>query len=382
MTIKQHLRAEEFLKLQALELMRSCPVLTEQERYEQVLIAQKLRNIFFTVTGFPIPVNAGATLTRNAYTTPFSQPTVITDVISMFDFKINDPGLANWNNNMPRFLLQLLEFGGDGSYGADFFGLSSLQTSPQEFIVGHEKNYSAALGDIAVPDEQLFDTLGKHLEFAPRLLKPYQRLQARWLLNNNMPTTGPEPQLTPQLGFRGVRTLETSNPYGYLTPRVNAEVKAYIKHNDPETFLLELQIPFAGLPTLGATSLPFRTEPNERPLLVLGAISNLEGCQADLYDESKYHLFTIIDKRTNEPGVFVPEYKSIPLALWCPSNDFRNPNMYHMWAVPHFLEPRAQLLVTLTNGLQPASTGGGTWQIPAATRSSQAARIVFLCRTV
>jgi hypothetical protein len=390
MKFKRNIQPRDFLKIETCEALQNCKILSNEERYEQARFAQQVRNAWFTATSSPIDVTgagAGVNTTNPivGYNPTFSDPIIITDLLSMFDFKINDPLIAttHWNNNTPRLLLQIREYGGDYSYGQDFFGLSSINTTGQEFITKYEKNRSARLGAAVPLDQNMWDRLGKHIDFVPRLLKPYQRLQVQWLLNNFMPTllAGVGVQISPQVGFRAVRVLKPDNPYSYFTTSVDRRIRNYIAGSKPETFFLDVQFPFANIPAAGLDAQAVKTEQNDRPLLILGAICNLQGVQADLYDESKYYQFTNVDTRINQPGASAPAYKRVPLALWCPDSEFRNPNMFNMFPVPHLLEPGAQLRINITNGLQPTTTGN-TFQLTASTPSGQDVRITFLCRTV
>lgn len=361
--------AKEFFKAQCIEALDHKAALTIEERYQQVKFAQRVRNFWFTATSPPFSAT-GDYGPRIAATPRLSEPVVITDILSMFDYtdstSFGVPGLEPPG----RILLQVMEYGGkSGAYGEAFWGLSA--PTFQEFLVKHEKtNSQTALSTIA-------DIQGKLLNFVPRLLEPYQALQVTF-----DPNTALDLQLLaqPQLGFRAVRALPLDDTYAYLKQRADVSVNNYVKGSNPVTFLMELQIPFAQLPTLGKTAV-FKTEQNDRPLLVLGACSNIEGAQGGLYDEAQYYNFTLIDQPLNYPNK-TPFYTDVPLSLWAPNTDFRTANLFNIWPVAHFLEPGAQLRVTLTSGLiAQFDPAGGFFTQSLATRSSQAARITFLCRT-
>jgi hypothetical protein len=359
---KKNLSSRDFQKILTCETLGEGR-LSRKERLEQARFAQKVRNCWFTATanlpeaatidGFPL----------QGKTPSFGDAVILTDILSMVDY-VNDVG----SMNIPRFLLQLRSYGGQVSDGEDFFGLAAF--APQEFITKHEKNR----GTLGVANE-LTDTQDKWLEFVPRMLRPYERIQVKWQTEL---AEGAGHFWFPQLGFRGVRTLKPDNPYSYLTTLASQQIQEYIAGSAPDTFFLEVQIPFASLPASGA-SITVKTDPMNRPLLVLGAASNLAGCQADLFDDGEYYQFTRLDAQASSP--LWPAYNSPPLSLWAPDTDFRNTNLFNMWPVPHLLERSAQLRIVLTNGLMP-EVFTHTFQQLASTRSSQPAIITFVCRTV
>lgn len=472
--------ARDMLRFQTCEQLEGCSRLTPAMRYDQAVIAQKLRNFFFTSTLQPSG-SLDPNLRLLARTPAFSDAIVLTDIISMFDYPQSFTPLGS---EFP-IPLEIFEYGGqERSYGLDYFGLTGRVA--QRYIMKHEKNRSIAAGFVApnaVPDLQ-----GRFVNHLPRLLTPFQQLEFdytafhptaatgtiqftgnpgdtetltvngvvfTWLL---APAVGTDIQIggsaaataantlavlqasidplltvarytsdfnpiiinvtfkipgtagnaftlsdtsavvvTPatltggtsaaardnvnlflQSGLRGVRALGADNPYSYFTASTDREIRDYISGTQPETFFLEATLPIASFPALGAT-VQIKTPQMERPLLVLGATSNVEGVQAELVDESKYYTFTFADKPISLVAG-IPLYKAPPLSVWACNSDFRNPNTYNMWAVPHLLERGSQLIIRLTNGLTPDTTGTFTESI--RTKSEQDARIVFLCRTV
>lgn len=374
MKFARNTTAKDFLKIQSVEALDSIQALTGEERYAQAKFAQSVRNFWFTATGAPFSGGAPSGPPFVGQTPRLSEPVVVADILSMVDYIDQTTGGAPGTEPPGRVLVQAQEYGGrHGAYGEDLFSLSS--PTFQEFLFKHEKNRSTQGGALAT----LEDIQGKLLNFVPRLLEPYQNIQARWSFN---PLLDQQLAVTPQLGLRAVRSLAIDNPYTYLKVRADEAIKRYINGSNPTTFFLELEIPFAKFPVLGIGEAVFKTEQSDRPLLVLGACSNIEGAQARLYDESQYYDFTLIDQPINWPPK-TPFYRYVPLNLWAPNTDWRTANLYNMFPVPHFLEPGAQLTVTIVNGyLVQFNAGGGFFLQPIATRNSQEGRISFLCRTV
>lgn len=471
----RNLNARDMLRFQTCEALLGCNQLTQELRYEQVRMTRRLRNFFFTATHHPV-VNPLPNQRLLARTPTFSDPLIITEIISLFDFSTVDP------QTLP---VEVFEYGGrERSLGLDYFGLSGRV--PQRYILKHEKNRSIEAGFVAPAGEP--DLQGRYIGYIPRLLAPFQQLEFDWtayhpgfatgfiavgvanpangetLTVNGVlftfvnvlvnPTdiligaTGPEtianifaelsasanPAITAatyeandsqvlitfgvsgpvgnaftlattavnvtlngatltggslaaatdavnlhlQSGVRSVRVLPNDNPYAYAGASNDAAIRNYIEGSEPETFFLEAVLPFPNFPAVGGT-IQIKTPQMERPLMVLGASTNLEGVQADLVDESKYYQFTVADQPlTKQP--LVPLYKSPPLSLWAANADFRNYNLYHMWAVPHLLDRGCQFVIKITNGLTPDTAG--TFTEIARTKSEQYGRITFLCRTV
>lgn len=360
----------DFLKLLACETLTGQKYLTPEQRYAQACWAQRYRNFFFTATGQSIGLIVGAVSSAIVPPVPgFADPIVITDLISQFDMQVKVAAAAN---NATRFLLQIQQYGGSGkAYGKDFFGLSS--PAPAEFIAKFEKS---STGNLLTTQPE-----SKWLQFTPRMLESYETFHVTWTLQF-APGVDANRRLTPQLGFRAVRALKADNPYSYIRDLADREVRNYINGSDPETVLIEINFPFANIPAAGShVPLVVQTDQQQRPLLVLGAATNLEGCQGDLFDESEQYQFTNVDAVRLIPAVANAYYDAPPLSLWAPNTDFRTPGLYGMWAMPHLLLPGASLKVKLYNGLWP-SVNAPLWGSVATTRGSQNARIVFLCRTV
>jgi hypothetical protein len=362
--------AREMLRFQACEQMLGCSQLTPEMRYEQALTAQRMRNFWSTATLQPRQSIIGTPVNKDIITRSpaFSDPLILTDLINLYDagFSIG--------SGIDRFQMEVFEYGGEErSFGVDYFGLSGKV--PQRYILKHEKNRSTrANPGGAVPDPQ-GDLPGRHIDFMPRLLAPYQQLEFRWNASGGTLVTT---RFFLQVGMRTVRCLAEDNPYSYFTGATDRAIRNYIDGSTPETFFLEVQLPRANFPAVGAT-VEIRTPQMERPLLILGATSNVEGCQAELYDETKLYTFTFADIPTARIAG-IPLYKAPPLALWACNSDLRNYNLYNMWPVPHLLESGTRLIVRLTNGLTPDEAG--VFQETMLTRSEQPGRIAFICRTV
>jgi len=370
--IARNITSRDMLRLLTCEQLLGCSRLTPDMRYAQAVAAQQLRNFFFTATLQPYSVAflfPGGT--RLLARTPiFADPLLVTEIISLYDME---------QSLSQQFLsLEVLEYGGqERSVGLDHFGLSGYV--PQRYLISHEKNRSvqAASGTGLAS----FDLQSRFVGYVPRLLAPGQQLEFDWTnivtaAHIEAPSTT---RLFLQAGLRAVRALLPDNPYAKFSTIADRQICDYIKGSSPETFFLEARLEFADFPAAGAT-VTIKTPQMDRPLLVLGASSNLEGAQAELRDESEYYTFTFADVPiTQVPGVAL--YNAPPLALWASNSDLRNISTYNMFPVPHLLERGAQLIIKLTNGLTPNNTVGGFAET-MLTRGEQAARIVFLCRTV
>lgn len=364
--------ARDMLRFQTCEALLGCNQLNAAERYAQASMAQKLRNFWFTATAQTTadlaPAPPVIPVSVVARTPTFSDPLVITEILSMSDIEVGSDATAT--GYFPT--LQVKEYGGpERSTGLDYFGLSGPML--QRLMLKHEKNFSIALATTLFgPYDDLHPFQIGHV---PRLLAPYQQLEFRWF-----DTVGndEETEVNNQAGIRAVRHLAIDNPYGYFTPSTDADIKNYIAGSVPETFFLEATLRFEDFPAQGAT-VQIKTPQQERPLLILGATCNVEGVQAELYDESKYYQFTVADTPLTRP--VAARYKSVPLALWASHSDFRNTNIYNMWPVPHLLERGVALTIRLTNGTFPNSDGT-TFSSTILTKQEQDARIVFICRTV
>lgn len=386
--ITKALTSRDFLRICSRELLNAGTLaLSDEERYAQAESARTVRNFWFTASARPpaLPISLTTHIPVVGQTPRFSEPVIVTDILSTFDFK---PGLAGPSAMQSRYFLEIIRYGSDdASSGVALFGLPG--PVGQEMITKHEKNNSQAITIGSTPDLTATDTQPKWLPFVPRLLKPYDFIEARWF--PNPPLTDFSDLIQPsirtdawplQLGFRAARIVPTDSPYRYLTMAFQERIKNYIKNEKPETFFMQVSFPFADIPAIGNPPLMVKTPQQGRPLLILGAVTNLEGCQAGLLSEEDYYKFTFLDAqdRVDSLSLFAPT--DVPLNLWAPDSDFRNTNIFNMWPVPHLLLPDAQLSIAVNNGQIPISNAGISFQQTAKTRGSQAARITFLCRTV
>lgn len=205
-------------------------------------------------------------------------------------------------------------------------------------------------------------------------------------------TSGGRTAYNPEADFRAVQVLNAADPYGQLCGRLKSQVCNYIKGYDSETFILDLEIPTANLPAATAT-IAYTTPLQERPLLIYGIATNINGAQIALRDPSVQWDFAIdpkpptiaINNGAVVPGAY-PALRGVPINVLCGNGDLTMHEAYHMLPVPHLLEPNTGLTVKLTNGLRPTGVGGAYAQ-SIDTNNNQGhstgnGHIAFLCRTV
>lgn len=379
----RNITSRDFCKLLTCEQLLKTSQLPASVRYEQARFAQSVRNFWFTATGQQIVVATSLTPQGQpisiASTPRFSEPVIITDVLAMVDYKYNDD-LVEYTRapNLPRFNLTMTSYGGESkSLGEDFFGL----TGPvgQEYITRWERNDS--IGILTSLPQRLLQPDAKLLPFVPRLLAPYETIQIGFQ-SLTQPSVAPpfEFAWNPQLWFRAVRVIREDNPYRYFSNTLERRIQNQIRGAVPETFYLDLEFPHANLPVLNGPAVTVKTPQMDRPLLVLGASCNVEGLQADLWDDSKYYQFTHLDEPLASPKF----YQAPPLNMWCPRVEHRNNNSFNMFPVPHLLEPDAMFRLELFNGLNPqlAAAPPGSFVQEADTENNQPVRITFICRSV
>lgn len=346
------------------------PALTEVERYAAVVEAKRLRNFWFTsqlLSQDDPGISIGVTplLSVTSITPRFSEPVIVTDMLSLFEPPLSkatdEVGILNQ-------FVTVQQYGGQGNaYGRDFFNTDVFLMS--WLTLKHERNRTTTA---AFDRGELLD---KFLPFTPYLLRPYETLRVRYYYSQDA-HAGSNFAFC---GFRALRVLDSNSPYAQLSALADRQVRNYIKGSSPETFFLEVKTTLASLGARETGTVEVRTPQQDRPLLILGATSNVRGCQARIIDEGGYYQFTYQDK-PNDHGfsaILSPHtwYTEPPLSIIAPDTDFRNVNLFNMWPVPHVLEPGASLRILLKNGTIPDE------QQPAATRSSQDVRITFLCRT-
>jgi len=187
----------------------------------------------------------------------------------------------------------------------------------------------------------------------------------------------------PHVGFRGLRVLQESDPYATLDNLATRSITNYINGANPETFFLEVKTTLASLGAIGTGSVDLRTAQQDRPLLVLGAASNVDGCQIRMSSEKDYYQFTYQEKPAAMQFPDAATYHDPPLMLIAPNTDYRNTSLFNMWPVPHLLEAGDSFKIKLSNGCLPGDASNtGTLTQAANTRGEQDVRITFICRTV
>lgn len=385
MNCDKQLNAHDFLRLHLCEGLQSggfvhegsWTALTAAQRVKQVIDAKRVRNFFFTSTilgqetiAVDDPIGQ-ATLTE---TPRFGVPTIVTDMLSMVEFP-----LTNSDGNTTEYLSAKVEqYGGDSAsgYGRDLFELYS--TILTRLLMKHEKNRVA----VAYPPSPgpLPELCDKWISFVPRLIRPFESWRATFIESLfNGPTRRATTYMIPHIGLRGLRVLRDGDPYAQVTPNNQKLIDRYVGSGaNPETFFIELRTTLASLGAAGA-EVTLRTPKFERPLLILGAASNVDGCQAELYDENDYYTFTYQEapKITTAPQ----DYTYPPLQLIAPNTDYRNTNLFNMWPVPHVLETGDVLRLRLRNGCLPSAVANNYSQV-ASTRNDEDVRVTFVCRTV
>lgn len=351
------------------------PALTAAERYAAVMEAKSARNFWFTsyIAGMELD-NAANNARAISFTPRFSQPLILTDMLSMFE-----QGLRP---SVREFLISITQYGGEGAaYGENYF-ITLTAPIMTRLLIKHERNrINNLVGSGGALDiSELYD---KQVGFVPRLMRPYETLKIAY---TETPDDTTIRQVYPHLGFRAVRVLRTDDPYTGFTAQTEKSVRDYIAGSEPETFFVEVRTTLASLGALGAM-LDLRTPQLDRPVLILGAACNVEGLQARLTDELEPFQLTYQDKPNIWPapagrGFAFQQatYTDPPLVLWACNTNYRNVNPFCMWAVPHFVAPGNTLKISVTNGCLPQPNNFLTQT--AATRNSEDVRITFLCRTV
>lgn len=368
----------DFLKTRANQILTGQSRLTPEQRYNEARQARQFRNFWFTATTqydtntIDEASNSG---TVQATTPRFSEPMIITEILNLVDFGLADPSTPP--NLNPPTLMQLTEYGGEArAFGQDYFGASELL--PSRYLLHHEKNRMTTVNNDCGPDVQ-----EKYLPFVPRLIHPFMYLRAVFNFNGLFTPGGPNLTFAPilQLGFRAIKAVGRENPYSYLPKAADDQIRNYINTSDPETFYLTIEtLKGSDLRVLLASvgTIDLKTPQQDRPLLILGATTNIVGAQASLESDAEYYKFTYLDNQPSGPAFF--HYLRVPLNLWATIEPFRNVNSFNMWPLPHLLLPGGQLKVTLSD-LWPFSYGVGEEGI-ISTPGDTPCRITFLCRTV
>lgn len=351
------------------------PGLTPDRRMAEALRARRCRNVFFNAVA-PV-VDSGTALPDTivaAQTQPFGNPVIITDILN-FD----EPYVTGF---YPGVIWQLLRIFTSGvGYQEDFFGAGNLLCSL--FAVGH--NQSNVVANLDAP------SIRQH--FMPYLMRPGQIFQANWELLDVGSIPGARTAVCPELDFRGLRVLKADDPRGQLCDSLLKAVCSYIDRYNSETFILDLHIPIADFPAAGALR-TYTTPLQERPLLIYGIGTNINGAQVTFRDDASRWEFVVPPVPPRQavlagvltPGVY-PQIAGVPLGGFVANNADATVNeAYNMLPVPHLLEPNTALTFRLTNGLRPDGTTGANQQVMNTTsnslHSTGGGHIALLCRTV
>lgn len=207
------------------------------------------------------------------------------------------------------------------------------------------------------------------------------------------PSTVVRARYNAEADFRGIQVLQESDPYGQLCGNLHEAVCRYISGSEPETFILDLEVPTTSFPASGDTAV-FNVEAQERPLLIYGIGTNINGAQISMRDPSCQWEFAVVNPVTPTevinagvlgPGLY-PNMQGVPINVMCGNGDLTYHEAYNMLPVPHLLAPNTSLAVRLLNGLRPDGTTGAYTQTMNTTsnfgNSTGNGHIAFLCRTV
>lgn len=355
------------------------PGLTADARMRDAIRARRCRNLFWNAVA-PVVNQNGLAVPNDvivqAQTQPFGAPVIITDILNFDEVFLQGfyPGLVS----------QLLRLFTSGvGYQEDFFGAGSLLCSL--FTLGHYQSNVAALGMDAPSIKQ---------HFMPYLLHTGEIFQASWeLMDFGGGAFGQQRiSFNPEIDFRGVRVLAPDDKQGQLCDTLLKSVCAYVERYNSETFILDLAIPTASFPAAGSTAV-FTTPLQERPLLVYGIGTNIEGAQVRMRDDNLQWEFVVppIPPTQTVTGAGLvngayPLINGIPLNVVAANGDATLREAYNMLPVAHLLAPNTGLTFRLTNGLRPdglTTTFTQTMDtIDNFGDSTGGGHIALLCRTV
>lgn len=352
---------------------------SRERRLQEALIARRCRNVYF---GAMAPVVYGASvpdLITEGQTSPFADPIIVTDLL---DYMLpNNIGFPSIYTDIHASVLRVFVTGTVAP--EDFFGAGNY--FPAVWTLGHYRSMLALFGSN-------FDVPTTKMHFAPFILKPGSVFKASWeLLDFNPANQG---QFHGELHCRGVRVLKNEDPYGQLCGKLRDQVCGYIDTFDPETAIVDLTIPTADFPAAGL-SRQYYTPLQDRPLLILGIASNINGAQIQMRDDSTQTNFVVspVVPRTAynggavAAGVYPANIPGLALYVVAANCDLTQHEAYNMLPVPHLLAPNTQLTIKLTNGLRPRGNAATFEQsmetnTSYSTSGSGPGHITFLCRTV
>lgn len=347
--------------------------LSAEQRLADAVKARRCRNVFLAAMG-PVVRKAGCPpdVLVQAQTKITAAPTIITDILN-FD----EPYVVGF---FPGVIWQLSRVfvTGNGPQ-EDFFGAGNSLCSL--FMMGHYQS-NPATGT---------DAPSTKMHFMPYLLKPGQTVQFNWEFLDFASIPGGGTAVNPIGLIRGLQVLRPDDELGMLCGALKQQVCGYIERWDPETFILDIEIPTAQFPAAGVTRV-FSTPLQERPLLVLGIGTNINGAQVLMRDDGLRWEFVfppvpptlaIIAGAPTQGNFAVTQ--GIPLSAVANNGDATIHEAYNMLPVPHLLAPNTSLSFYLTNGLRPNTVGGYQQTMNTTSNSGHETgngHISLLCRTV
>lgn len=345
-------------------------------RLRDALIARRCRNLFFSAMG-PCVIGAASPndIIVQAKTQPFGMPVIVTDILNF------DEGYdAGFTPIVLPWQLMRVFTSGIGAQ-EDFFGAGNFFDS--HFVLGHYQS-NATLST---------DAPSLKIHFAPYMMRVGEIFQVNWeyLDFNSLQAFTPRDQFNPEADFRGLQVLKEDDAYGQLCGKLQEQVCGYINRYDAEFFILDLEIPTAQFPATGVTAV-FSTPLQERPLLVYGIGTNINGAQVTMRDNDANWEFCVAPKapgqRILNGAPATANYGNIaglPINVIAGNGDLTMHEAYNMFPVPHLLAPNTAIVFRLTNGLR--SDGAGTFTqtmntIANNNVSTGNGHIALLCRTV
>lgn len=348
--------------------------LTSAQRMTDAIRARRCRNVFFNAMG-PVVDKATALpdVIVQAQTKITASPVIVTDMLN-FD----EPYRTGF---YPGVIWELARVFTSGvGFQEDFFGAGNFLCSL--FTMGHYQSNPAQDTDAPSIKQQ----------FMPFLLRPGQIFQFNWELLDFASVPGASVAFNPEADLRGLQVLKPDDELGFLCGTLRQQVCSYIEKWDAETFILDLHIPTASFPAAGATRV-YSTPLQERPLLVYGIGTNINGAQVLMRDDNLRWEFVAPPTPPRKtvvagvltPGVY-PNVNGIPLNIVANNGDATVHEAYNMLPVPHLLAPNTSLSFYLTNGLRPDGLTGAYQQAMDTQSNSQHetgdGHIALLCRTV
>lgn len=327
-------------------------VLTAEDRIDQLYFAHRLRNFIFNVNLQGIDGTSGGVSRFQGIAKGQSPPFANNLMITQMTW--NRQVYLQANGNTPFLGARVNVVGQPGVYIEDFFGAGQFLPNNYLFDVVPDAAGHHALTDPTSPS--------KTSEFVPRLLQKGQTLQFEMAVD--MPSTFFNPlaqSIAPMCTVSSAFALCEGEPYACPSEVILKMCEQYVRSQKREYFILDLKILEADFPAL-RTQRVYRTEPQARPLLILGIGSNISGAQIQITDDTKQHSFTANFQAT--PFIFIEGDNSEfvdPTAIQndlCPiwgvapsASDSQVGTPFKWLPVPHFLEPGSELVITLKNGL-------------------------------